>query len=153
MPRFLSFLVGATLLLVGLSVPLPAHAAEPAPSAIPSKVFLEPEPTVARLSPTLKLTLTMATYLHDGNGQPVAGGTVDFTLLAKAPSIYEEPKVALPVCSAVSDASGLATCQGNVSALIGSVVSILAGGAYATLIRYPFPSETEFTKLPVVLSN
>jgi hypothetical protein len=109
----------------------------------------DPEPTIARLGPGLKLTLTMATHLHDRDGQPMAGTKVAFTLLAKTPSFYDyPPKPSLNVCTAVADANGFATCKGN--GLVGSVLSLVLGGAYATVMDGPFPSEYQFTKLPVI---
>jgi hypothetical protein len=118
--------------------------------AIEDAIIWGPEPTIARLSPTLKLTLNFATYVHDRDGQPLVGQRVEFSLLGKVPSLYETPKASYPVCEAVADATGLATCKGQISALLGSILSLLLGGAYATEKNGFFPGE-QFTKLPVVL--
>jgi hypothetical protein len=50
----------------------------------------------------------------------------------------------------VADANGLATCKGQISALLGSVLSLILGGAYATEMGGTFHLE-QYTKLPVVL--
>ena len=114
-------------------------------------IIWDPEPTVARLQP-FKLTLTFATRVHDRDGDPLVGQRVAFSLLAKIPSIYDQnPKAGFPVCEAVADATGLATCKGSISTLLGSVLSLLLGGAYATEMSGLFHGE-QFTKLPVVLN-
>ena len=151
MSRVLTFLATAALLLVGLAAPVPAQAEEPVAPAAVTQFTWDPEPTVARLAPNLQLTLTMATHLYDLSGEPAAGERVSFTLLAKATSLYEPPQRYLEVCTAVADANGLATCQGNVAALLGSVLSLVVNGAYATHLIGPFPSQYDYTKLPVVL--
>ena len=155
MSRALTLLMAAALLLVGLTVPSSAQADEPISAAGDPQVVWDPQPTVARIGPGLNLTLTFATHLHDQGGLPMAGARVRFTLFQKAPGLYETPKRTLlfEVCDAVADANGFATCKGNVKALLGSVLSLLAGGGYATLLIGPFPSEDEFTKLPVIISN
>lgn len=155
MSRALTFLAAAALLLVGLAAPTSAQADEPASAAAVPQVVWDPQPTVARIGPGLNLTLTFATHLHDQAGLPMAGERVRFTLFQKAAGLYDLPRrgLLLEVCDAETDANGLATCKGNVKALLGSVLSLLAGGGYATLLIGPFPSDDEFTKLPVILSN
>ena len=146
MLRKLGVLFLAPLFLVSLILgvtSLPASAAD-------GPVVWDPEPTVARIGPGLKPTLTVATYLRDADGTPRVGEHVVFSVLAKMPSLQETPKPAYEVCRAVSDADGLATCKGSVPALVASVVSIVTGGGYATLLMGPFPTE-EFTRLPVIL--
>lgn len=108
----------------------------------------DPEPTVAWLGPNFQLTMTMATYLYDYQGEPMAGARVAFTLLDHVPAFpYPAPKPYLNVCEAVADANGLATCKG--SGFVGSMLSLLTNGAYATYYDGPFSSDA-WTKLPVV---
>ena len=113
---------------------------------IMERIRWEPEPTVARLAP-FRLTLTTAARLRDRTGQPMAGVTVDFTLVDNVPQLGE-PGRPFPVCTAVTDATGFATCKG--SGAIAAIVSILTGGAFATQ-KQGFFATDQWTKLPVVL--
>lgn len=111
------------------------------------KAYLHAEPTVLKLSGP-RLTLTMAAYVRDALGGPLAGRKITFTLLAPPP-VFLEKNNSLPVCTAVSNANGLATCGG--SGLIGSIVSILVGGAYATYVPAAIVPAYDYVKLPVVM--
>ncbi|RNL80942.1 hypothetical protein [Nocardioides marmorisolisilvae] len=110
------------------------------------------EPTVARVKPGLKLTLTLSTHATNFVGAPMAGVPVVFTIRDAyeqgAPGPQTEPIRWIEICTAYTDANGLATCGG--SGLLGSVASLLTGGAYATWATQPWGN---FTKLPVVVSG
>ncbi len=139
------------LLVVSSSIGATAPAPVTNSSAVSSaSVQWEPEPTVARLGPGLQLTLTTATRLRDGSGAPIVGAKVAFTLFSKTPTLYDVSRFHLPICTAVTDAHGLATCKGQ--GLVGSLVSVVAGGAHATLFNGWFPSD-EHVKLPVILGG
>jgi hypothetical protein len=126
-----------------------ANSSDSVTKANSNAIIWDPEPTLLRLGPGLKVTLTFATLVHDRDGRPLAGQQVGFSLLGKIPSIYDDkPKGGLPVCEAVADANGLATCKGQVSALVGSVLSLLTG-AYATQMNGGWALD-QFTKLPVI---
>jgi len=113
---------------------------------IMSRIRWEPEPTVARLVPP-RLTLTTAVRLRDRTGQPRAGVTVDFSLVDNYP-VFAEPGRPFPVCTAVTDATGFASCKGAGAAA--AVVSLLLGGAFATE-KIGFFHSDQWTKLPVFL--
>ena len=149
MSRVLTFLATAALLLVGLAIPVPAQAADPVPTTTTEDhIQWDPQPTVAWLGPNLRLTMTMATYLYDGDGVPMSGANVGFTLLAPYPAFpMPATQLSIPVCDAVADANGLATCKGG--GFVGSTLSLLTNGAYATFMQGPFHTEAN-TKLPVV---
>lgn len=119
----------------------------------PNAVTWGPEPTVARIGPGLKLTLTLATHVYDLQGVPKAGERIKFTLVAPWPGLFTEPRPglgAIEVCEAVTDANGFASCKGK--GLLASIVSILAGGAWATRLSGPFGTD-EYVKLPIVLTS
>jgi hypothetical protein len=107
------------------------------------------EPTVAKIGPGLKLTLTLSTHATNFLGQPMAGVPVAFSVVAAyqqgAPGPQTQPDRAILVCKAFTDANGFASCGG--AGLLGSVVSILSGGGYATWSSNPWGN---YTKLPVV---
>lgn len=140
--------------LLALILPLitligPAQAADPVP-ANPDAVTWGPEPTVARIGPGLKLTLTLATRVYDQQGAPKVGERIMFSLIAPFPGVLTEPRPAVKVCEAVTDATGLASCKGQ--GLLASIVSILAGGAWATRLIGPFGTD-EYVRLPIILTN
>lgn len=120
---------------------------------LPDSTAWQPSPTVLKIGGPLglQLTLTFATRVTNKYGAPKVGVPVHFTLLAPAPP-FAEPARGLPleVCTAVTDATGFATCKGK--ALLGAIVSILAGGAYANLYQGPFPTG-QYTRLPVVATG
>lgn len=128
------------------------QATSPSASAIATSAVdpyvWEPEPTVARFNP-LSLTLTFAVTMRESTGAPITGKRLQFSLFAKTPTLYDEkPKFSYPICVAVTDANGRATCGGK--ALVGSLLSVLGGGAYATALDGPFATDY-YTKLPLTL--
>lgn len=114
------------------------------------RVF-DPEPTVARIGAgSLRLTLTFATYLRNTIGGPMPGRQIAFTLLNPPPTFNEPGGYSIPVCTATTDANGLASCKG--SAALASIVSILTNGGYATYVNGPFTG-SEFVHLPVIVAG
>lgn len=112
------------------------------------KTYLHAQPTVLQLVGGPRLTLTMSAYTRNALGGPLAGRKITFTLFAPAP-VFLEKNNSLTVCTAVSDANGLATCGGV--GLVAAIVSILVGGAYATHTPgAPLPVY-DSVKLPVVM--
>lgn len=118
---------------------------------LPDSTAWQPSPTVLRIGGPigLQLTLTFATRVTNKFGTPKVGVPVHFTLLAPA-ALFAEPGGGLEVCTAVTDATGFATCKGK--ALLGAVLSILTGGAYANLYAGFFPTGAH-TRLPVVAAG
>lgn len=112
-------------------------------------IVWDPEPTILRLGPNAALTLTLATHVLNSIGGPMPGRIVSFSLFGPAPFVTVPPYPGIKVCTAVSDAHGLATCGGK--GLAASIVSILAGGAYATETPTGAFEGYNYVKLPVIL--
>ncbi|HET6151732.1 MAG TPA: hypothetical protein VFE15_02185 [Marmoricola sp.] len=115
------------------------------------KFTMVADPTIASVGAGgLKLNLTLSLHVVNSIGQGVPGYKVAFTLLQPTPNVVFQNKLSLPVCTAVSDANGLATCGGT--GLVAAVVSILVDGAYGTVIATPTQplAGLDSTHLPVV---
>jgi len=113
---------------------------------IMSRIRWEPEPTIAHLVPP-RLTVTTAVRLRDRTGQPMAGKTVAFSLVDNYPQ-FGEPGRPFAVCTAVTDATGFASCKG--SGMAAALLSLILGGAFATE-KQGFFATDQYTKLPVLL--
>jgi hypothetical protein len=100
------------------------------------KFTLGADPTIARLGAGgLKLVLNLQAHVRNSIGQGVPGYKVAFTLVQPPPNVVFANTASVPVCTAVTNAAGLATCNG--SAALAAVVSILLGGAWATVVATP----------------
>jgi len=113
-------------------------------------VVLVPEPTVARIGPSLKLTLTMAVRATRLDGTPLAGRHIIFTLLG-VPTLFDRTHDYIQVCQADTDVSGFATCKGT--GVVGAVGSIATGGAWATYLPQDAYYNTAWQKLPVIVTG
>ncbi|MBO9521737.1 MAG: Ig-like domain repeat protein [Nocardioidaceae bacterium] len=115
--------------------------------------YFSPDPTIAKIGPGLKLTLTLSTHAKNFVGAPMAGVPVVFTLFGPGNNVAPGPAQSDPsvvVCRAVTDASGFASCKG--SGLLGSIVSILSG-AWAAWDDGTLRSIGHHTKLPVIVTG
>lgn len=94
-------------------------------------VYITPQPTLLKIGTGLlpTLTLTMAVSFKRADGTGVAGYGLRFYMLCDG-SPSRTCGVSIPICTAVSDANGLASCKG--SGAFGAIVSILTGGVKVT---------------------
>jgi hypothetical protein len=99
-------------------------------------VNVVPEPTIMKITAgSPQLTLTLAAYARFKDGTPAPGVTVYFN----GPCLLRDPsrgmcEIPLKWCQAVSDANGLASCQG--AGTFASIVSILNGAVYLVAHSY-----------------
>lgn len=117
-----------------------------------TQILFDPQPTLLKTGPSgAKLTLTFATYMRNSIGQGLPGIEIHFSMLGPVPVSYGAGNpLYVPVCTATTDATGLATCGG--SAALSSIVSLLTGGGYATRYIGPF-NGFDTAHLPVVLKG
>jgi hypothetical protein len=95
-------------------------------------VIVTAEPSIARITSGVpQLTLTLAARARFKDGTPAPGVNVDFL----GPCLIDGPRGCqqrIQWCSAISDGTGLASCNG--AGLLGSLSSILTGGV--TYVAY-----------------
>lgn len=110
--------------------------------------ILNPEPTIVKFGGPglLKLYLTTAVTITFPDGTPVEGTPITFTLLGPLTMPgHGTPLLEVPVvCTAWSDANGLASCGGQAAAA--SILSVLTGAWANRSLILSFNS----VKLPVV---
>lgn len=145
----LATLLAASAVLVASAAPA---SADTPPNPFGEPVTMTPEPTVLRVGgPGLvAVTMTFAVRAHfTADGSPAVGEEILFTQknVARGASGHPEmdPNYVRPVeiCTAVVDATGLATCRG--SAATSSLVALLLEKSYANHELFP---SYESVKLP-----
>lgn len=113
-------------------------------------VVLKPDPSLLQINRTSVPTLTMSLSgrVLNANGSPAVGVEVLFSVFGRQPTMFDFGGSQI-VCATNTDAQGYARC-GPYQSRIGSVVALLAGGAFMTSFGgadYAFGS----TRVPIIV--